>query len=67
MGHKKAGVPSRRYANEFKFEAVKLGHRVGMSEAGRRLGIPDSSLFNWLRLERAGKLRSSRHSKSSEL
>jgi transposase len=27
-----------------------------MSEASRRLGIPDSSLFNWVRLERAGKL-----------
>src|SRR5665213_88421 len=59
MGHKKVGVPSRRYTNEFKTEAVKLGHSVGMSEAGRRLGIPDSSLFNWVRLERAGTLGSS--------
>ena len=59
MGHRKAGVPSRRYTNEFKFEAVKLGHSVGMSEASRRLGMPDSSLFNWVRLERAGKLGSS--------
>jgi transposase len=56
MVYKKAGVPSRRYTNEFKIEAVKLGHSVGMSEASRRLGIPDSSLFNWVRLERAGKL-----------
>ena len=56
MGHKKVGVPSRRYTNEFKVEAVKLGHSVGMSEASRRLGIPDSSLFNWVRLERVGKL-----------
>ena len=59
MGHKKAGVPSRRYTNEFKIEAVKLGHSAGMSEASRRLGIPDSSLFNWVRLERAGNLGSS--------
>ena len=59
MGHKKAGVPSRRYTNEFKVEAVKLGHSVGMSEASRRLGIPDSSLFNWVRLERKGKLGTS--------
>ncbi len=56
MGHRKAGVPSRRYTNEFKIEAVKLGQSVGMSEASRRLGIPDSSLFNWVRRERAGKL-----------
>src|SRR5882724_13169813 len=56
MGHKKVGVPSRRYTNEFKIEAVKLGKSVGHSEASRRLGIPDSSLFNWVKLERAGKL-----------
>ena len=37
-------------------EAVKLGKSVGHSEASRRLGIPDSSLFNWVKLERAGKL-----------
>ncbi len=59
MGHKKVGVPSRRYTSEFKIEAVKLGHSVGMSEASRRLGIPDSSLFNWVRLERKGKLGTS--------
>ena len=59
MGHRKVGVPNRRYTNEFKIEAVKLGHSVGMSEASRRLGIPDSSLFNWVRLERAGQLSSS--------
>ena len=59
MGHKKVGVPDRRYTNEFKIEAVKLGRSVGVSEASRRLGIPDSSLFNWVKLERAGKLGSS--------
>lgn len=30
-----------------------------MSEASRRLGIPDSSLFNWARLGRAARLGSS--------
>jgi transposase len=58
MGHKKVGVPSRRYTNEFKIEAVKLGESVGNSEASRRLGIPESSLFNWVKLGRAGKLGS---------
>ena len=33
MGHKKVGVPSRRYTNEFKIEAVKLGQSVGHSES----------------------------------
>lgn len=56
MGHKKVGVPSRRYTNEFKTEAVKLGHSVGMSEASRRLeyrirvysiGSGSSALASW--------------------
>ena len=58
MGHKKVGVPSRRYTNEFKIEAVRLGKSVGSTEASRRLGIPESSLFNWVKLGRAGKLGS---------
>ena len=56
MGHKKVGVPSRRYTSEFKIEAVRLAESVGCSAASRRLGIPESSLFNWIKLERAGKL-----------
>jgi transposase len=59
MSHKKVGVPDRRYTNEFKIEAVRLGKSVGYTEASRRLGIPESSLFNWVKLDRAGKLGSS--------
>ena len=59
MGHRKAGVVSRRYTNEFKIEAVRLGKSVGYTEASRRLGIPESSLFNWVKLESAGKLGTS--------
>jgi transposase len=58
MGHKKVGVPDRRYTNEFKIEAVRLGKSLGYTEASRRLGMPESSLFNWVKLERAGKLGS---------
>ena len=57
MGHKKTGVPGRRYTKEFKMEAVRLGQSY--SEASRRLGMPESSLFNWVKLDRAGKLGSS--------
>lgn len=52
-------MPSRRYTKEFKIEAVKLGGSVGFTEASRRLGIPESSLFNWVKLDRAGKLGAS--------
>ena len=56
MGHKKALAPSRRYTMEFKVEAVRLAESVGCSEASRRVGIPESSLFNWMKLKRANKL-----------
>jgi transposase-like protein len=59
MGQKKTGVPGRRYTKEFKMEAVRLGQSVGYSEASRRLGMPESSLFNWVKLDRAGKLGTS--------
>ena len=54
---KKQHVPSRQYPDEFKVEAVRLAESVGGNQAAKRLGIPDSSLWNWLRLHRAGKLK----------
>lgn len=53
---KKASVPNRQYTAEFKLEAVRLAQSIGGNQAAQRLGIPDSSLWNWIRLGRAGKL-----------
>jgi transposase len=57
---KRKRVPSRQYTDEFKFEAVRLGESIGGNQAAKRLGIPDSSMWNWLRLSRAGKLKAMR-------
>jgi len=54
---KKENVPNRQYTDEFKVEAVRLGESIGNSQAAKRLGIPDSRLWNWIRLSRAGKLK----------
>ena len=54
---KKEWVPNRQYTDEFKIEAVKLGESIGGNKAAKRLGIPESSLWNWMRLSRAGKLK----------
>ncbi|MFT5450386.1 MAG: transposase, partial [Gammaproteobacteria bacterium] len=56
MGNK-IQVPNRQYTDEFRFEAVRLAESIGGNAAAKRLGIPDSSLWNWLRLSRAGKLK----------
>jgi transposase len=54
---KRESVPNRQYTDEFKVEAVRLSESVGGNQAAKRLGIPDSSLWNWIRLSRAGKLK----------
>mgnify|MGYP001551271919 CR=1 FL=1 len=54
---KQSSVPNRQYTNEFKIEAVRLAESIGGNEASKRLDIPDSSLWNWIRLSRAGKLK----------
>jgi transposase len=50
-------VGNRQYTDEFKVEAVRLGESLGITTAAKRLGIPDSSLWNWIRLKRVGNFR----------
>ena len=47
---KKEVVANRQYTDEFKVEAVRLGESIGGNQAAKRLGIPESSLWNWMRL-----------------
>jgi len=54
---KKEVVANRQYTDEFKVEAVRLGESIGGNQAAKRLGIPESSLWNCIRLSRAGKLK----------
>jgi transposase len=54
---RKEDVPNRRYTLEYKIEAVRLAESIGGSQAAKRLEIPSSSIWNWIRLSRAGKLQ----------
>lgn len=60
MGRRES-IKNRQYTDEFKVEAVRLGESIGANQAAKRLGIPDSSLWNWIRLQRAGKLKVGDH------
>ena len=51
------GTVPRRYTDEFRLEAVRLGESIGGNQAAKRLGIPESSLWNWMRRSRLGKLK----------
>jgi transposase len=52
------GIPQGRYTKEFRLEAVKLVMEGGLSwgEAARRLSLPTSTLANWVKAAKAGKL-----------
>ena len=50
-------VPVRQYTGEFKVEPVRLAESIGSNQAAKRLGIPESSLSNWVRRARAGRLK----------
>ena len=54
---KKESLANRQYSAEFKVEAVKLGESIGGNQAAKPLGIPEPSLWNWIKLSRAGKLK----------
>ena len=51
-------IPNGRYTKEFREEAVKLVTEGGLAvdAAARRLSLPKSTLANWVRAMKAGRL-----------
>jgi len=51
-------IPQGSYSKEFREEAVKLviDQELSIPEASRRLDIPKSTISNWVRAKKAGKL-----------
>jgi transposase len=51
-------VPNGKYNKEFREEAVRLitEEKLSLPEAARRLSLPPSTLANWLKAQKAGKL-----------
>jgi len=52
------GIPQGRYTKEFREEAVKMvtEGRTSLPEAARRLSLPPSTLGNWVKAHKTGKL-----------
>ena len=50
--------PQGRYTREFREEAVKLviEEKLSLPEAARRLSLPSSTLGNWVKQFKAGRL-----------
>jgi transposase len=51
-------APNGKYNKEFREEAVKLvtEQKLSVPEAARRLSLPPSTLTNWLKAQKTGKL-----------
>lgn len=51
-------IPRGAYTREFRLEAVRLVIEEGVpqAEVGRRLSLPISTLMNWMKAAKAGKL-----------
>ncbi len=51
-------IPQGRYSKEFREEAVKLviDQDLSIPEVSRRLDVPKSTISNWVRACKAGKL-----------
>ena len=51
-------VPRGRYTKEFREEAVKLitKRKLSLPEAGRRLNLSPSTIGNWVKANKAGRL-----------
>lgn len=52
------GIPQGRYTKEFRQEAVNLvtEEKLSLPEAARRLSLPPSTLGNWVKQFKAGRL-----------
>ena len=52
---RKESVPNRQYTEEFKVEAVRLADSIGGNAAAKRLGVPQSTVTNWVQTRKTGR------------
>ncbi len=46
----------RKYDMEYKIQAVKLAKEIGGAKAAAELGIPENTLYAWMKAAREGRL-----------
>jgi transposase len=50
-------VPPRVYDEAYKIEAVKLAEKIGSKKAAAELGIPENTMYGWIRKRREGTIK----------
>lgn len=46
----------RKYDNEYKVQAVKLAQEIGGAKAAKELGVPDGTIYAWIKAAKEGRL-----------
>lgn len=46
----------RKYDNEYKVQAVKLAKEIGGAKAAKELGVPDGTIYAWIKAAKEGRL-----------
>jgi transposase-like protein len=46
----------KSYDNEFKAQAVKLAQEIGGHKAAKELGVPDGTIYCWIKAFKEGRL-----------
>lgn len=47
---------ARKYDKEYKVQAVLLARKIGNVNASRELGIPEGTLYGWIKASKIGEL-----------
>ena len=47
---------NKQYDHEFKVQAVKLCQEIGSAKAAKEIGVPQNTMYGWMRAVREGKL-----------
>ena len=50
------GKQQQKYEKEYKVEAAKLAKEIGVRKAARELGVPENTLYGWMKAAREGLL-----------
>ena len=48
----------KTYDNEFKAQAVKLAQEISGHKAAKELGVPDGTIYGWIKAFKEGRLSS---------
>lgn len=47
---------AQKYEHEYKIQSVKLAQKIGTAKAAKELGIPENTMYGWMKAVREGRL-----------